>query len=302
MTAMRLYGVDFTSAPRRRKPITVACADVTDDPSDDGAAPLRITLRGIDRLVSFADWEAWLRTPGPWAAGFDFPFGFARDFAAAQDWPLDGPDAWARTMRTVGAMTRAELVDRCRAWCDARPAGDKFAHRATDRPAGSSPSMKWVNPPVVLMMHAGVPRLLEAGVDVPGLHAGDPQRVALEAYPGLLARQVLGRASYKSDDVARQDAPRRAMRERLADALQAGAPGWGVQLRWNDALRSACIDDPGGDLIDAVVCCVQAGWSWRRRDRRWGLPAHVDPIEGWIVGAASDFDADAATVPAADPA
>jgi hypothetical protein len=41
------------------------------------------------------------------------------------------------------------------------------------------------------MLHAGVP-LLAAGVHLPGLHEGDPQRVALEAYPGLLAREVLG--------------------------------------------------------------------------------------------------------------
>ena len=34
--------------------------------------------------------------------------------------------------------------------------------------------MKWVNPPVVLMLHAGAPRLLAAGVTIPGLCRGDP--------------------------------------------------------------------------------------------------------------------------------
>jgi len=38
--------------------------------------------------------------------------------------------------------------------------------------------MKWVNPPVAFMMHAGVPLLIEAGVHFPGLHDGDKQRVA----------------------------------------------------------------------------------------------------------------------------
>lgn len=55
--------------------------------------------------------------------------------------------------------------------------------------------MKWVNPPVAFMLHAGVPRLLAAGVDLPGLHAGDRGRVALEAYPGLLARELIARRS-----------------------------------------------------------------------------------------------------------
>ena len=54
--------------------------------------------------------------------------------------------------------------------------------------------MKWVNPPVAFMLHAGVPRLLNAGVYMPGLQPASQaaSKVALEAYPGLLAREVLG--------------------------------------------------------------------------------------------------------------
>ncbi len=52
-------------------------------------------------------------------------------------------------------------------------------------------SMKWVNPPVAFMLHAGVPLLLDAGVHLPGHHPGDASRVALEAYPGLLARELI---------------------------------------------------------------------------------------------------------------
>jgi len=33
-----------------------------------------------------------------------------------------------------------------------------------------------------------------------------------------------------------------------------------------------------------VLCLVQAAWAWARRDQRWGLPARIDPLEGWIVG------------------
>ena len=51
--------------------------------------------------------------------------------------------------------------------------------------------MKWVTPPVAYMLHAGLPLLLEAGVSLPGLCSGDEARVALEAYPGLLARSGL---------------------------------------------------------------------------------------------------------------
>jgi hypothetical protein len=116
------------------------------------------------------------------------------------------------------------MVNRLRAFCAVRPVGGKFAHRRTDGPAGSSPSMKWVNPPVAQMMHAGAPRLLRAGVHLPGLEvAGDPRRVALEGYPGLVARSLIGRASYKSDDRKRQSAEHAVQRARMVEALERGA-------------------------------------------------------------------------------
>jgi hypothetical protein len=281
---VRIAGVDFTSAPRRRKPITVASADGLDE---DGERPARIVLSDLASFARFEDWESWLGRPAPWVAAFDFPFGLARAFVEGLGWPVDGPQAWAAITRQVAALSRAELVAHCRAWCDARPAGSKFAHRATDATAGSSASMKWVNPPVVLMLHAGAPRLLAAGVTLPGLHehGTDPGRVALEGYPGLLARGVLGRTSYKSDDPRhRGDPMRRAARERLVAALEAGAHPFSLRVDFG-ALRASCIDEEGADRLDAVLCMVQAGWAWRRRDAGYGLPSRADRVEGWIVGA-----------------
>ena len=178
-------------------------------------------------------------------------------------------------------------MERCRAWCDARPAGDKFAHRACDATAGSSASMKWVNPPVALMLHAGAPRLLAAGVTLPGLreHGADAARIALEGYPGLLARGVLGRESYKSDDPKHRGcARRRAARERLVAALEAGAHPFGLQVSFG-AWREACAGEDSADRLDAVLCLVQAAWAWTRREAGYGLPPRDDRIEGWIVGA-----------------
>lgn len=278
---MRLAGVDFTSAPRARKPITVASARGLEETR--GGARLGVSeIQAFDR---FEGWEEWLRSPGPWVAGFDFPFSFARAFVAAQGWPLDGEEPWSRIIGSVALLSRAELIARCRAWCDARPPGEKFAHRACDAWAGSSASMKWVNPPVALMLHAGAPRLHAAGLTVPGLRerGTDPLRVALEAYPGALARAVLGRASYKSDDPRRRDdAPRRAARERLVAVLEAGAHPLAIGVDFG-SWRRDCIEEPGADRLDAVLCLVQAAWGWQRRDLGWGLPARADRVEGWIV-------------------
>lgn len=267
-----LFGVDFTSAPRPAKPITVAVAR---------ASVSSLALESLLRFETLADWQHWLGTPGPWVGGFDFPFGLPRVFVDALGWA--GP--WAEVTRRLGALSRAELVAACRAWCDAHPPGDKFAHRQTDRIAGSSPSMKWVNPPVALMLQVGAPALLQAGVTLPGLHTEptDPARIALEAYPGQAARTLLGRASYKSDDPKRRHCEqRREARHHIIAALQAGRAPFSVPVdlgRW----AQPCLDDPGADLLDAVLCLTQAHRAWQARAHGWGLPPNVDPIEGWII-------------------
>jgi hypothetical protein len=205
---------------------------------------------------------------------------------------------WEACMRHYASLSRPDIRQVFSAFCEARPVGSKFAHRTCDRPAGSSPSMKWVNPPVAYMLHAGVPRLLDAGVDFPGLHcasksdavAADPgmRRVALEAYPGLLAREVLGRRSYKSDDKAKQTPQRLIARKDLLTALEAGQTRLSLRLKVSHAQRDALVDDAKGDAIDAVLCLMQAAWGLRQNaqgDPFFGLPANMDPLEGWILTA-----------------
>lgn len=34
--------------------------------------------------------------------------------------------------------------------------------------------------------------------------------------------------------------------------------------------------------LDALLCAIQAAWAWTQRDQGFGLPKHVDPLEGWI--------------------
>jgi hypothetical protein len=177
-----LLGCDFSSSPTCRKPIVLARGQCQGG---------RVQLAGLDRVDTLNDFGQWLAQPGDWVGGFDLPFGLPRELVQALGWPLQ----WHVCMQHYRALSRAQIRDAFAAFCDARPVGGKFAHRATDGPAGSSPSMKWVNPPVAYMLHAGVPLLLDAGVHLPGLHSGDPRRVALEAYPGLLAREILARRS-----------------------------------------------------------------------------------------------------------
>jgi hypothetical protein len=144
--------------------------------------------------------------------------------------------------------------------------------------------MKWVNPPVAYMLHAGVPLLIDAGASLPAhAHAGDARRIALEAYPGLLAREAIGRRSYKSDERAKQNAERRLARKDCIDAIERGATRLGLLLALTRAQRESLLEDAQGDRLDAVLCLVQAAWA--SAVPRYGLPERVDPLEGWIVTA-----------------
>ncbi len=241
-------------------------------------------LEKLEFLPSLEDFEAWVSQPVGWTGVFDLPFGLPRELLEQLGWP----QSWPELIGFYGALSREDIRNTFAAFCDARPVGNKFAHRATDKPAGSSPSMKWVNPPVAYMLHAGVPRLLRAGVHLPGLHAGDSRRVALEGYPGLLARELLGNRSYKSDDKAKQTPDRLIARKDLITALEMGQTRLALRLKLTHAQRDRLVDDAKGDCLDAVLCLMQAAWAQLQHENGapdYGLPADMDALEGWIISA-----------------
>ena len=267
-----LVGCDFSSAPSRRKPIVLAFGH---------ALQGRVVLDRLRAMPTLPEFGHWLAEPVAWIGGFDVPFGLPRELVEHLGWPRE----WLACMQHYASLPREEIRATFAAFCDARPAGGKFAHRAFDKRAGSSPSMKWVNPPVAWMLHAAVPLLLAAGVDIPGLHAGDPQRIALEAYPGLLARELVGRRSYKNDDPAKQTPERLIARKDIVTALEAGRTRLDLRLKLTHAQRDALVEDASGDSLDAVLCMLQAAWAQRHGPPRYGLPDDLDPLEGWIVSA-----------------
>lgn len=269
ISSIPLHGVDFTSAPRKRKGITIASGRLAGDV---------FKLETLVTLHEFTSFSHWLQQPGPWLGGFDFPFSFPRELITLLGWPT----TWPALIRHVAGMERTQLRDLFKAVCDARPVGSKFIHRACDLPAGSSSPMKWVNPPVAWMLHAGTPLLLEANVHIPGMHDGDASRIALEAYPGMVARSIT-RASYKNDTPSLQTPERRAARVTILQALEAGAYPQQIRLEAGK-FQAPLLDDGSGDLLDAVLCALLAAWAWQRREQQFGLPPH-DSLEGWIVGA-----------------
>ena len=265
---MRIFGVDFTCAPRRAKPITVASGLLKNK---------ALHLQRMEHLQSFAGFEALLARPGPWVGGFDLPFSLPRELVRDLGWPAE----WPALLAHCAGMSRLQLRTALDAYRASRPVGSKYAHRATDHPAGSSSPMKLVNPPVALMFHEGAPRILAAGVQIPALAPGDTRRVALEAYPGLLVRKQLGiRESYKSDTKRDHTPARRAARKLVVEALKRGEP-LGIKLLVEKNVERLLIAEGSADSLDAVICAVQAAWAAGQPG--YGIPVGAPPGEGWIV-------------------
>jgi hypothetical protein len=143
--------------------------------------------------------------------------------------------------------------------------------------------MRWTNPPVAWMMHAGIGRMLAAGLAFPAHRVAGRgparRRIALEAYPGFTARQAC-KKSYKSDTPAMQTPERRANRRTILAALVAGAAGLDVRLEVPPAIARRMLADGAGDLLDAAICGLQAAHASLLP--RYGLPRDLDPLEGWI--------------------
>ena len=237
-------------------------------------------LEDIEDLPDWPAFEALLHRPGPWLGAFDFPFGLPREAVRDLGWPL----RWPELVRHCCGLGRAGFRATLDAYRETRPPGRRHPHRGTDLPARSHSPLKLVNPPVGLMFLEGAPRLLQAGVSLPGMHAADPQRIAVEAYPGLLARSISGQ-SYKSDDKRKQTEARRQVRMRIVHALCGGEHRLGLPLQLTPQLQACLIEDPSADRLDAVLALLQAAACLQAGAPGYGLPAGFDALEGWIATA-----------------
>ncbi len=264
---MKIIGVDFTSAPKHDKKITVAVCDLNRE------------LR-LKEILEFSDWpayELWLGATDRWIGGFDFPFGLPKKFVDAQDWPIKWPEM---IRKCIGGGKENFVQLAMKAFMAARSLEDK--HRQTDLKAEShSPLKTNTNPPVGRMFYEGAWRLLSYGICIPELNETNSDKIALEAYPGLFAKQI-GIRLYKNDKPANAKANREARRG-IFRALYSGANPLSIKLRASSSLRDRALKDGTGDVLDAILCAAQAAWA--STQPRFGIPKNIVPCEGWIVSA-----------------
>jgi Protein of unknown function (DUF429) len=268
---MKIYGLDFTSAPGRKKPLIVLGCQL-----EDGS----LRIEGSQTLTDFGGFEDFLRTPGPWVCGMDFPFGQPRTLVAALGWPED----WEGYVGKVGELSKDEFEDTIRADMATRPPGSKWRYRLADRRSHSSSAMMLFRVPVGKMFFQGAPRLLASGVRVEPCRRNGDTRVAVEAYPAVVARRFLGRTAYKRDAVP--DTPeRRSARELLVSGLRSTTLErfYGFTVEMDNRWREEFVADPSADALDSLLCAVQAAWAYLKRDDHYGVPPECDTDEGWIV-------------------
>src|SRR5256886_14717183 len=120
---MKIYGVDFTSAPCRRKAITVAAGRLKG---------MTLAIQGIERLETFSAFEALLARPGPWIGGLDFPFRLPTELCRDLRWPLE----WKALVLRCFRFTREALRCALGAHRNSRPARRQYGPRSTAPPAG----------------------------------------------------------------------------------------------------------------------------------------------------------------------
>jgi len=274
---MRILGLDFTSAPSRRKPLVALECSLT-------GGILRVV--GAEEMPGFGPFEEFLRRPGPWVCGMDFPFGQPRSLVEALGWP----PSWEGYVGAIGGMSLEEFEGAIKADMATRPSGSKYRWRLADRRSGSSSAMMLFRVPVGKMFFRGAPMLLHSGVSVepcrPSADSGG--RVAVEAYPAVVARRVIGRRPYKSDEKAKQTEERRAAREALVAGLASEtlSRAYGFAVEMAEPWRERFVREPAADALDSLLCTVQAAWAYTKRDdgaTPWGVPPECDALEGWIL-------------------
>ena len=269
---MRIYGLDFTSAPSKRKPLVLVGCALKDS---------ILHVESTEVLGGFEEFERFLGSGGPWACGMDFPFGQPRPLLAALAWP----ETWEGYVGKISRLSKEKFEAAIKGHMAGRPEGSKYHYRLADRRSGSSSAMRLFRVPVGKMFYRGAPLLLSADVSVEPCRPTGSGRVALEAYPAVVARRFLGRRSYKSDERKKQTSVQRAARGELVAGLESATlrEAYGFVVKMDEAWREELVQEPMADTLDSLLCAVQAAWAYTQRDEGWGVPEECDRDEGWIL-------------------
>jgi hypothetical protein len=272
---MKIYGIDFTSAPSKTKPI--ACAKAWLDNS------IQNNILRIEKFHYFIDFDGFMNflTRSPhWLAGVDFPLGQPRKLIKNLEWG----ETWAEYVELVGQMSKQEFVTVLNQYRQDRAAGDREHLRQTDRLTGAISPMKVYGVPVGKMFFEGAPRMLNAGFSIQPCHPTTDSRTVLEIYPALIAKALIGKHSYKSDTKSKQTQEMQFLRQEIINQMRSPTflSKYGLDLAISEELSLLAIQDASGDTLDAILAAIQAANAFCQPN--YGIPETCDRLEGWICG------------------
>jgi hypothetical protein len=269
---MKIYGLDFTSTPSRKKPITCAVSTLEDN---------LLSVQNCLKLFSFDEFEAFLHSDGPWLAGLDFPFGQPQKLISNLNWLI----TWEGYVQIIASMGKKEFEETLKSYRESRTKGDKLHLRETDIRASARSPMMLHRVPVGKMFFEGATRLLQSDVSILPCRPTRDSRRVVEGYPALVARKLIGKCSYKSDERVKQTMDRKLARVEIIRGLRSNKieEMYGLRVEMSEELCVELTEDAMGDQLDAVLCGVQGAWAWLQRDNGYGISASCQSIEGWII-------------------
>lgn len=268
---MKILGLDFTSAPRKSKPITVAHGTLTGD---------RLAITSLATILDFEGVKVLLSSSGPWIAGLDFPFGLPRRFLEVVGWRGE----WAEQAERVSRMTKGEFESVLMTYKAAEPDGQKEPLRRTDRLTKAKSPLKLHNPPVGKMYFEGVRLLLNSETSILPCRPSGSNRIVVESYPAVPARFLIETEPYKNDTKKSQTLEQCRARQKIIRGFKTAQfhRSYHLTVDLVRAVAENAETDPSGDSLDAVLACIQAASASLDPAGRFYIPKDADSCEGWI--------------------
>ena len=268
---MKIFGIDFTSAPGKRKPITVAEGELKQG---------NLSIYKIYTLVSFDEFEDFLKQKGPWVAGIDFPFGLPGAFLSTLELPHD----WPGYVQALTRRPRGEFEKKVKKFKSKHSSPYKEPLRFTDILASSQSPLKLVNAPVAKMFYEGSKRVYQSGASILPCRPKKENRIVLEAYPALVARRFTGPYKSETKDTPQKKSSRKNIVSGILSLNFKNEFGFSVTI--DDNIKNEMQRDYKGDFLDAVLCSLQVSWAYQQGKPNYGIPAENKSLtqsEGWII-------------------
>ncbi|QPJ65890.1 MAG: DUF429 domain-containing protein [Candidatus Nitrohelix vancouverensis] len=268
---MRIIGIDFTSSPGSKKRIPCIQGNFS---NSNG-----LIIEQISSAKTFAEFEEILSQAGPWVAGIDAPLGLPVQFLNASSLPLE-LNAYTQAISKLGWKRFETKIKRYK---DALPRGQKDSMRVTDSLAKAQSPLKLINAPLARMFFELAPRLQKADVSILPGAPGASKKIVLEAYPALVARRFAGK--YKSGSGAHasefEDSRKAILKGIVSEEF---SQEFGFSTVVDQEIVIKALEDARGDVLDSILCAVQAAWGYSRKG--YGIPNASHPMiqsEGWII-------------------